>query len=360
MNPDISRKKIYLYGTGKLAAFFMDHYASEYELIAFIETQKTSEHAFNNYEVYSLNELQLRNDEFIFMANTFPETLEILLKAGVPKEKIVLLSWELAKTREQQNDGILDISMRIDIADAFDRHNRMQGNEEPEKYVLTKRMNQDQVQFGKREWGDCHFSLPGMDIVRNDEYCRLGALYLAAEEIKLRGVSGAVAELGVYQGFFAQYINHAFPDRKMFLFDTFEGFVSEEMEHDINAGFLEKKNYFNTVESFTDTGVNLVMNKMSHPENCIIKKGRFPNTLSNELLGEMTFAFVSLDCDLYIPILEGLKYFYPRLSPGGYIFIHDFCNIQGVRQAVSDYESTEGYVARVCIPDPCGSLVITK
>ena len=36
------------------------------------------------------------------------------------------------------------------------------------------------------------------------------------------------------------------------------------------------------------------------------------------------FAFVSLDTDLYKPTLAGLEFFWPRMSKGGFIFIHDF------------------------------------
>ena len=39
----------------------------------------------------------------------------------------------------------------------------------------------------------------------------------------------------------------------------------------------------------------------------------------------MKFSFVSLDADLYQPILSRLLYsFYPRLAPGGLIFVHDY------------------------------------
>ena len=37
------------------------------------------------------------------------------------------------------------------------------------------------------------------------------------------------------------------------------------------------------------------------------------------------YALVHLDADLYSPQFSGLQYFYPRMTPGGVIIIHD-CN----------------------------------
>lgn len=56
---------------------------------------------------------------------------------------------------------------------------------------------------------------------------------------------------------------------------------------------------------------------MKHRDNCIIKKGWFPSVMEDV---EDTFAFVSIDMDLYRPILEGLRYFYPRLAVGGILW----------------------------------------
>lgn len=56
------------------------------------------------------------------------------------------------------------------------------------------------------------------------DYVRIKCFELVVKEIKKRKLQGAVAEVGVFQGEFAQYINVAFPDSKLYLFDTFDGF----------------------------------------------------------------------------------------------------------------------------------------
>ena len=167
---------------------------------------------------------------------------------------------------------------------------------------------------------------------------RIIALENTSQIINDNKIQGEVAELGVFQGDFALHMNKLFHQRKLYLFDTFEGFSIKDVEKDIEIGSPEKikdKKY-----DFTNTTENIVLNRMKYPKNCIIRKGYFPETA--EGLDEK-FAFVSLDADLYQPMLEGLKYFYPRLENGGYIFIHDFFSedFTGTRKAVMEFNNME-------------------
>jgi O-methyltransferase len=61
------------------------------------------------------------------------------------------------------------------------------------------------------------------------DYIRLSTLELISFEIVKKDLKGNVAELGVYKGKFARYLNHFFPDRKLYLFDTFEGFDNRDV-----------------------------------------------------------------------------------------------------------------------------------
>ena len=173
-------------------------------------------------------------------------------------------------------------------------------------------------------------------------------------EIKRNYIQGATAELGVFQGEFAQYINLAFMDRNIYLFDTFSGFDEEELaketigyERDTNRAVHE------------NTNVELVIRKMKYPEKVIVRKGLFPATA--EGLDEK-FAFVSLDCDWEESLYQGLKYFYPRLNHGGYIMVHDYNNsLTCAQKAISRYEAELGHLmCKVPICDAEGSIVLTK
>ncbi len=184
------------------------------------------------------------------------------------------------------------------------------------------------------------------------DYIRLSTLELAAAEINRKNISGEVAEVGVYKGKFARFINQYFPDRTLYLFDTFEGFDKKDISTELNKGFSSGE------QDFSETSVEKVLSIMPYRDRCIVKKGYFPKTA--EGLDEQ-FVFVSLDTDLFDPIYNGLVYFYPRLSKGGYIFIHDFNNdlYKGARSAVEKFCS-ENALNYLPLPDSCGTAVIVK
>lgn len=71
------------------------------------------------------------------------------------------------------------------------------------------------------------------------DYIRLSSLELISHEINFKKVKGNVAELGVYKGKFARYINQYFPDRTLYLFDTFLGFDERDKISDVNHDFLK-------------------------------------------------------------------------------------------------------------------------
>ena len=142
------------------------------------------------------------------------------------------------------------------------------------------------------------------------------------------------------------------PDKKFYLFDTFEGFHQKDV-------LVEKQNSFsNGKQDFSDTSVELVLNKMKYPDNCVVKKGYFPESAIGV---DDKFCFVSIDADLYEPIYNGLVFFYPKLTPGGYIFIHDFNNdnYKGSRKAVEQF-CMEQKINSIPLPDSGGSAIIIK
>lgn len=190
------------------------------------------------------------------------------------------------------------------------------------------------------------------EYVYSRDYVRYSSLELIAQEISDNSVKGNVAELGVFQGEFAQRINEAFPDRKLYLFDTFEGFDNKDLKTE------HKNKYTKKVDDFSHTGVDLVLNKMKHRKKVVIKKGYFPDTTKGVT---DTFAFVSIDTDLYEPIYSGLEFFYPRLAKGGYIFIHDYNNenYSGAKVAVRKF-CKKNKISYFPLSDASGSAVILK
>ena len=179
---------------------------------------------------------------------------------------------------------------------------------------------------------------------------RIVMLRKCVSMMKERGIEGDMAEVGVYTGEFSKLFNRYFPERKLYLFDTFDGFDAKR-----DAVSAADKN------NFKDTSADIVLGKMKTPKNCIIRKGYFPDTATDIGL-DAKFSLVSLDCDLYKPILAGLEFFYPRLVPGGYIFVHDFgsYHYREVKTAVYEYCAKQGGVSLFPIVDRCLSVIISK
>jgi O-methyltransferase len=183
---------------------------------------------------------------------------------------------------------------------------------------------------------------------------RSAAFKRIAERIREAGVEGALAELGVYRGDFAWQLNEQFPDRKLYLFDTFEGFHEQDISVERQIGASKAQ-----AHDFSDTSEEAVLARMPHKEQIVLKKGYFPEVLQGL---EERFAIVSIDADLYAPTLAGLDYFYPRLNPGGFIILHDYNNrrFDGVRKAVEKFESEHGRLAIVPLCDLHGTALIIR
>ena len=187
-------------------------------------------------------------------------------------------------------------------------------------------------------------ALPERDL--GNDYVRLATLELLCR--RLADVPGAAAELGVYRGFFARCINQLLPERKLYLFDSFEGFGEEAQAS----------------ESFQaahrNTAAEKVLSIMPFSERIIVKPGFFPDSLDGM---EEQFCLVSLDVDFYQTTLDGLRYFWPRLEKGGYLLLHDWGSpkLPGVRQALAAYERELGQqIPSVPLCDVGGTNVLCK
>lgn len=181
---------------------------------------------------------------------------------------------------------------------------------------------------------------------------RFYSLWFLIEELKKNKISGAFAELGVHKGETAKVIHHMDPERPFYLFDTFQGFPKEDLEQE-----QQKDDRFSP-EMFSDTSIERVKDYIQGNANLIFKPGFFPST--TEGMEQEKFAFVHMDADLFAPTLEALKFFYPRMAPGGAILIHDYNhNWEGVPKAIEKFLQT---IPETLVPiaDWQGSAIIVK
>lgn len=134
--------------------------------------------------------------------------------------------------------------------------------------LMQKMMKPSYVE-GKLVWGK---RLPFKCNQDHSDYIRKSTFALVAQMIQKRKVKGECAEVGVFRGAFAKLINESFPDRKLYLFDTFEGFDERDLANTQKFN-LEIPCCLNLFNGVLDTSVQYVLNNMPIVEQCIIRKG---------------------------------------------------------------------------------------
>ena len=185
------------------------------------------------------------------------------------------------------------------------------------------------------------------------DQARFYSLLYNLEYLLENKVQGHFAEVGVWRGNTAAllaYYAHR-NDRRLYLYDTFQGFDRRDLtdiDQDIN-------------KMFDNTSIELLKDVIGRDFSaCEIREGYFPQTVQGE--ADEQFSFVSLDADLYQPIREGLLFFYPRLAPGGLIFVHDYGSHtwDGCKKAVDEFLAQQKGCTITILPDKSGTAVIGK
>jgi len=184
-------------------------------------------------------------------------------------------------------------------------------------------------------------------LVGSSDPVRYGTLLLAFEQITKDKIPGSLAECGVYKGQLSKFIHAMLPDRKLYLFDTFEGFDQRHKESQND-------------NRFKDTSVESVKKLVGNSENVIIKKGFFPESATG--IENESFAFIMLDFDKYEPTLAALKLLYSKLNPGGFLFIHDYSSPESdwaCSRALNEF-LVDKPEKPILIPDAWGSALFRK
>lgn len=216
------------------------------------------------------------------------------------------------------------------------------------------------------------------DVLRIYNPLRLGHLQVWFDFLrnKVADIPGDIVEAGVFQGkslLAGGYVlAEVAPEKKIYGYDTFSGFPPVDVPEDdlarfddlaaqgrISANYLArvKKNLshlrylkkiekldFSTVSSsgsFEETSRDAIKNMATYLglENVHLIEGPFEQTMTDEHPGPATIAAAILDCDLYGSYLTSLAYIWPRLSPGGIIYLDEYYSLKfpGARLAVDEF-----------------------
>lgn len=145
--------------------------------------------------------------------------------------------------------------------------------------------------------------------------------------IRCSKLDGDIAEVGVYKGGTAYILCNCAPSKKVYLFDTFTGMPSLEKDIDDHKG-----------GDFSNTSLDSVQKYLSEYNNIEYRIGIFPETAKDL---DCKFCLVHLDGDLYQTTLDGIEYFWPKLSIGGCIIFDDYewHKCEGVKKAIDKFFS---------------------
>ena len=183
---------------------------------------------------------------------------------------------------------------------------------------------------------------------------RLYSLYKAVNYIIQNNIEGDFVECGVWKGGSALMIGKMLAlkninDRKIFLYDTYEG-MSEPTENDkdysgksanrlLEESSIEVQNSIWCYSSFEEVKNTIALSGLLE-ENIVMLKGKVEDTITNDL-PMSKIALLRLDTDWYESTKHELHFLYPLLNKNGILIIDDYGHWQGCRKAVDEYFSEQ-------------------
>lgn len=324
---------IYIWGTGRIAGKLVGKIIDLQKITAFIDKDE-SKKEYMGKRVITPAQLKEESYDAIVVANLFSkEIYQTCVELGIDLKKVIFPYENIEMQDLNQDYELIERVLGEDYADIIrNRYHMVRGVEEHDVPEIKK-----QVSGGYND----------------TDYVRIQCFELVVKELRKKKISASVAEVGVFRGEFAQYINLAFPDSKLYLFDTFDGFNATEALNEMRNGNCTES----FVKAYENTNVSMVLNRMKYLDNVVIKQGFFPDSLDGL---EDRFQFVSIDVDFEESIYNCLEYFYPRMVRGGYIFVHDYnSDLRGVEKAVDNFEINKQIMLhKMPLCDANGTLVI--
>lgn len=171
------------------------------------------------------------------------------------------------------------------------------------------------------------------DQIREDE---LLVLLTELKRVLDNTIEGDVVELGCYEGTSALFIQRVLaqlsPDKKLWLYDSFEGLPDKTAEDESAMGTQFKQGELKASKAVL--AKNFVKAGIKIPE---IKRAWFYELDPSDLPDHICFAF--LDGDFYESILDSLKLVWPKMTTGGVLVVDDYQNqaLPGAAQAVDEF-----------------------
>ncbi|MEV8504806.1 TylF/MycF family methyltransferase [Actinoplanes sp. NPDC051475] len=186
------------------------------------------------------------------------------------------------------------------------------------------------------DWPSTAHTMVGLKRIRN--------VRRALETVLAEGVPGDFIETGVWRGgvcIFARAVLKAYgaTDRRVWVADSFEGIPDTGAE----GHAMDREMALHRANDVLGVSQDTVRRNFERydllDDQVRFLPGWFKDTLPAAPIGQL--AVMRLDGDLYESTMDALEALYPRLSPGGYVVIDDFC-IPACRKAVEEFRDAHG------------------
>jgi O-methyltransferase len=187
---------------------------------------------------------------------------------------------------------------------------------------------------------------------------RMYALWQTCMYVTAAGVPGDFVECGVWKGGSSMLAALSLPDRRLWLYDTFEG-MPDPSDHDVD---LDGRSMSADWESYqrdpvirADSPLEEVRRNLGATGHTDVRlvRGLVEDTIPADAPDHI--AILRLDTDWYESTRHELEHLWPRLAAGGVLIVDDYGHWQGARQAVDEYFGGRVLLQRI---DYTGRLAI--
>lgn len=172
---------------------------------------------------------------------------------------------------------------------------------------------------------------------------RIHGLFNSLEEIRINKVEGDIIECGVWKGGnilgIMEYLDfHKIYDRKIWLYDTFQGMTNPSQIDEDYVGhkasdILDSVMCYSPLEEVKKT-----LSVSKYPEeNIKIVIGDVKETLNLDSNLPEKLSILRLDTDWYDSTKKELEVLYPLLDEKGILIVDDYGHWKGCKAAVDEY-----------------------
>lgn len=166
----------------------------------------------------------------------------------------------------------------------------------------------------------------------------LRLILASAEQVLQANISGDICEFGCYKGTTSLYLGRLIKayqsDKKLWLYDSFEGLPEKSSEDEASLG-----SEFRAGELKASKKALLGEFQKAGLTRPIVKKAWFSDLTAEDVPNEISFAF--LDGDYYESIKDSFALVTDRLTPHATVVVDDYGNdhLPGARHAVDEWRA---------------------